>query len=250
MRIGPIIVFLLHIAINLWLVTILCRRRMWRPLPWFVSYIGSELVGTSVNLIMWLFYHHLYVPVYWWTVAVQVVLIVGAVRESFVRTFAGFGALSWFPWLIRAVIATVLLYSAYKAIYVPPVRNSRLIALVVGGEFTFQWGIVAVGILSLVLSWVFQLPRNTREMVVLDGCTIFSIASLISVVSRSVFGLRFVSWTQYASEVGFVIAAAIWIKFFSRMSGDYELRTSQLSAEQKSLEFSRYRKAAGRLFRS
>jgi hypothetical protein len=248
MWIVPIISLCGHITVNLWLLFILWRRRIWRQLPWFACYASSELVGAWVGLFLWVIDRRLYVTIYWWMAAVQILLLVLAVRESFVRTFVGFGILSWFPWLLRSVIGVVLVYSAWKAIYAPPVHNTRIIALIVGGEFTFYWGIVAVGVLSLAMVWLFQLPSSTREMAVMDGCTILSVATLITVISRSVFGTRFALITQHVPELGYVLAAIIWIKYMSRPEAEAHFKDLGLSPEAMSLELRRYRKAAERLF--
>jgi hypothetical protein len=120
--------------------------------------------------------------------------------------------------------------------------------LIVGGEFTFYWGIVAVGVLSLAMVWLFQLPSSTREMAVMDGCTILSVATLITVISRSVFGTRFALITQHVPELGYVLAAIIWIKYMSRPEAEAHFKDLGLSPEAMSLELRRYRKAAERLF--
>jgi hypothetical protein len=248
MWIVPIISLCAHITVNVWLLIILLKRRVWRQLPWFTCYVSSELVGACIGLFLWFTDRRLYVTIYWWMAAFQILLLVLAVRESFVRTFVGFGVLAWFPWLLRGVIGMVLAYSGWKAIYAPPVHNTRIIALIVGGEFTFYWGIVAVGVLSLAMVWLFQLPTSTREMAVMDGCTILSVATLITVISRSVFGTRFALITQHVPEFGYVLAAIIWIKYMSGPEVEAGFKEVGLSPEAMSLELRRYRKAAERLF--
>jgi hypothetical protein len=247
MSLVGIISFCIHIAVNGWLLAVLWRRRIWKRLPWFSCYIGSELVGACIGLTLWLINRHLYVTVYWWLAAGQITFIVGAVRESFVRTFVGFNTLSWFPWLLRAVIGSVVVYSSWKAIYAPPVHNNRVISLIVAGEFTFRWGVVAVGLLSLALVRLFKLQSTTKEVAVLDGCTIASVAPLITVAIRSVFGLRFSPITQYVPEVGYLLAVWIWIKYMSIPESDSGFTELGLTPEQMSLELARYRKAAERL---
>ncbi len=247
MSIVPIISFCAHVAVNGWLLLILWRQGTVRQLPWFSCYIASELLGACVGSSLFFFDRKLYVVVFWCLAAAQIGLVVGAVRESFVRTFVGFGSLQWFPWLLRSVIGGVLAYSVWKAIFAPPVHNNRIISLIVAGEFTFRWGIIAVGLLSLALAWLFKLPKGTREMAVIDGCTIASTAFLVVIGSRSLFGTRFSAVMQYIPEVGYLLAAYIWIKFISASRSDAGFKDLGLTPEQMETELKRYRRAAERL---
>jgi hypothetical protein len=245
-----IISFLVHLLVNGWLLIILIRRRVIRQLPWFSAYITSELVGAGVGLILWSVNRHLYVAVFWWMAAAQITLIVGAVRESFLRIFIGFRSKWWFPWLLGCVFAVVLSYSAWKAIYAPPVRANRLISLIVDGEFAFRWTIVAVGLLSVALEWLFLLPRDTREAAVLDGSTIASVGMLAWVVSRSLLGpQKYVFVTQYFQELGYLLGAAVWIKYMSRPEIPAGFDKLSITPEQAAAELSRYRKAAERFLK-
>jgi hypothetical protein len=245
-----IISFLVHLVVNGWLLIILIRRRVIRQLPWFSAYIASELVGAGVGLVLWSVNRHLYVAVFWWMAAAQITLIVGAVRESFLRIFIGFRSKWWFPWLLGCVFAVVLSYSAWKAIYAPPVRANRLISLIVDGEFGFRWTIVAVGLLSVALEWLFLLPRDTRETAVLDGSTIASVGMLAWVVSRSLLGpQKYVFVTQYFQELGYLLGAAVWIKYMSRPEIPAGFDKLSITPEQAAAELSRYRKAAERFLK-
>jgi hypothetical protein len=141
----------------------------------------------------------------------------------------------------------VLAYSLWKAIYAPPVHNNRLVSLIVDGEFTFRWAIVAVGFLSAGLEYLFRLQRDTREAIVLDGSTLASMGFLAWAVSRSIFGTRYSSFMQYSPEMGYLIAAWIWIKYMLRPMEEVGFRESGVSPEAMALELRRYREAAGRL---
>lgn len=245
----PLISFFVHLALSSWLLIIVLRRAIWKQLPWFACYIASELVGACVGLMLWSINRRLYVSVYWWMTAAQITLIVGAVRESFVRTFVGFRSLEWFPWLVRGVIAAVLAYSGWKAVYAPPVQNNRLVSLIVGGEFTFQWGIVAVGLLSVALEKLFNLRRDTREAAVIDGCAVASFGSLAWAVIRSLFGTKYSLVTQYFGELAYVLACFLWIKYMSRTETEVGFKELGMSPEQVASELVRYRAAAERLLK-
>jgi hypothetical protein len=247
MSIIPIISFSVHLAISTWLLIIIFRHRLWQHLPWFTIYIGSELCGACVGLTLWSIHRRLYVTVYWWMTAAQIILVVGAVRESFIRTFVGFRLLRWFPWLVRGVIAAVIAYSAWKAIYVPAVPTSRLISLLVDGEFAFRWAIVAVAMLAVALERVFTITRDNHEAVILDGCAIASFGVLAWAVVRTLFGMKYSFIAQYFGEVGYLLAAALWIKYLARPDSSTGLQEAGLTPEQVAAELKRYRQAVERL---
>jgi hypothetical protein len=244
-----IISFSLHLAVNGWLLLILFRNGVVRRLPWFTAYIASEMLGACVGLVLWSTNRHLYITVFWWMAAAQISLIVGAVRESFLRLFVGFRSRPWFPWLVRGIIVLILAYSVWKAIYVPTVRNYRLISLIADGEFAFRWTILAVGLLSVALEWLFMLSRDTREAAVLDGCTVVSLGMVAWVVTRSFYGQKYIFVTQYLQEVGYLLGAAVWIKYMSRPETPTGLQELSITPEQAEAELRRYREAAKRFLK-
>jgi hypothetical protein len=246
MLVIAIISFSIHLAVNGWLLLILVRGRITRSLPWFAAYIVSEVVGACVGLVLWSLKSHLYSTVFWVLAAAQIILIVGAVRESFLRLFVGFRSQPWFPWLVRSVIALILLYSVWKAVYLPTVRTNRLISLIADGEFAFRWTILAVGLLAVILERIFMVSRNTREAAVLDGSTVVSLGVVAWVVSRSLLGQKYIVITQYLQEIGYLLGAAIWIKCMSRPESLTGFAELSITPEQAQAELRRYRQAAKR----
>lgn len=249
MKIIPILTFLADLMANFWLLQILWRRKAWRQLPWFGVYMAAELAATCVGLALWFIDKRVYVTVFWWMEAARIALVVGAMRESFIRTFVGFSSLRWFPWVVRAVIGCVFVYSVWKAIYAPPIQSNRLISFIIAGEFTFRWGLAAVGVLSLLLAWLLELPNDTREMAVMLGIATASAAFLVNVMSRSFFGTKYVLITQFVPDVGYIVAVAIWIKYMLRPEQEFGFKELGVTPEQMALELRRYREAAERLLK-
>jgi hypothetical protein len=248
MNIIPILIFLVGLAVDSWLLVIVWRRKIWSKLPWFASYIAWEMATTGVGLGLWLFDRKHYVAVFWWMEAVLISLIAAAVRESFLRIFVGFSSLRWFPWVVRCVIGCVLLYSGWKAVYAPPVQSDRILSFIIAGEFTFRWAFAAIGLLSLILVWMLDLPNGTPETAVMDGCTIASWAFLTWVLSRSFFGEKYTWIMQYVPELGYLLAASIWIKYMSRPEREFGFKELGITPEVMALELRRYREVAERIF--
>jgi hypothetical protein len=241
--------FAVNLIVDAWLLILLYRHNVRKRLPWFVLYVVWESIAACVGPIIWLINPKLYVTVFWWMEGPRLVLMLGAVRESFLNVFIGFTSLRWFPWVIRTVIATVVLYSIWKAIYAPPVQSSLATAFLIGAEFLFRWCIAAVGVLTIVLARVFELPARTREDAIISGFGIASVAFVATVLSRSLFGTRFTFFTQYLPDVGYFMAALLWIRTFSRPEEEFGLKELGMDAEQIAQELHRYGESARRLLR-
>jgi hypothetical protein len=238
-----------NLVVDVWLLVVLYRKGIRKSLPWFVWYVVWEFVGSCVGFATWTFSREIYVSVYWWMEGIRVALMVAAVRESFLRTFLGFGSLRWFPWLVRGVISSVVVYSVWKAVYAPPIQSTRITVFLIGSEFTFRWGIAAVGILFFGLVWLFDLPRSTREDAIVGGCWLISMLILATVVSRSIFGTKYVVVTQLFPDVAYFVVALMWIKAFSRPELEIGFKELGIGPEAMARELRRYKEAAERIVR-
>ena len=237
------------LAVDAWLLIIVFRQDVRKQLPWFVLYVTWGVLVASVQLATWLISPRLYIAVYWWMELIAVVLIVGAVRESFLRIFQGFTSTVGFRLLVWSVIFAVIIYSAWKAIYLPPIHGSRLEVFVVGAEFAFRWGIFGIAALTSVLSLFLHEPMNTREDAVVTGFGLASVGVLAGVVSFSLFGTRYLFLTKYASSVGYFVAAFWWIWVFSRPVTEFGFKELGMGPEDIAKELRRYRELSERMVR-
>ena len=244
-----IAVVVVNLVINLWLSIILLRQGVGKQTPWFVCYVTWGFMSACVALGTWFIHRQLYVTVYWWMEALQVILIVGAVRESFLRIFEGFTSKSGFRWAVWGLIAAVVIYSTWKAIYAPPVHSTRLATFIIGSEFAFRWGIVAIWLLTSMWAWLLQEPTNTREDAVVTGLGVASIAVVANTIIVSLFGTRFLFFSKYLPSVGYFIAAFRWIWLFSRPIQGFGLKDLGMEPEDVGEELRRYRTIGERIMR-
>src|SRR5215472_16581552 len=86
------------LAANIWLLIIVHRQHIRSQLPWFALYAAWGVLSNSVQLAAWATSLRLYLALYWWMEAVWLFLMVGTVRESFLRIFRGFTRMPWFRW--------------------------------------------------------------------------------------------------------------------------------------------------------
>lgn len=232
-------VFLLNLVLDAWLLKILWQQRVRKSLAWFVAYIGWELLSTVVGLATYLVSSRLYIAVYWWKEGIRMALLVGTVRESLLRIFRGFNSL--LRWSVAGVIMIVLLYSAWKAVHVPPVQSNRIASFMLGAEFTFRWGIAGVTVVALALMWSMNEPKGSRESAVITGVAIAAMGFVAWAIIRSVFGTRFLSFAQYLPDMGYFIAAFYWIKMFSRPASEVGLDHLGMEPKDALRELGRYR---------
>jgi hypothetical protein len=181
--------------------------------------------------------------------AVEIVLIVAAVRESFLHIFQGFTRIASFRWLVWIVIGAVVIYSAWKAVYAPPVQATRLGAFVSGAEFLFRWGIFGIAALTTILSALLQQPMNTREDAVLTGFGVASVAVLVHVVNFSLFGTTYLFLTNYVPSVGYFVAVFWWIWVFSRPVQEFGFKELGMGPEDILRELRRYRQHGEEMMR-
>lgn len=234
------------LAANIWLLIIIHRQHVRSQLPWFALYVAWGVLAACVQLVAWETSKRLFNMVFWWIEPVEVFLIVGAVRESFLRIFRGFTRMSWFRWAVSGVIAAVVAYSAWKAVYVPHVQGNRLTSFVFGTEFMFRWGIAAIGLLTMLLSWLVKEP-NSREDAVVNGFAISSATFIANVVIYSFFGTKYLFLSEYLPSVGYFLAVFLWIWVFSRPVEGLGFKELGMGPEDMLKEIRRYRDAAQRI---
>jgi hypothetical protein len=240
--------FIIGFVVYFWLLMIVYRQDVRKQLPWFVLYVAWGVLNASVQLATWIISPKLYIAVYWWMELIAVILIVGAVRESFLRIFQGFTSEAWFRWSVWSMILAVVIYSAWKAVYLP-VHSSRLESFVVGAEFAFRWGIFGIAVLTAILSVLVKEPMDTREDAVVTGFALASVGVLAGVISFSLFGKKYLFVTKYASSVGYFLAVFWWIWVFSRPVAEFGFKELGMGPEDIAKELRRYRELTERMMR-
>jgi hypothetical protein len=236
------------LIVDIWLLILVHRQGVRKHLPWFVLYVTWGVLIASVQLATWMISPRLYIAVYWWMELIAVVFIVGAVRESFLRIFQGFSSEAWFRWSVWSMILAVIIYSAWKAVYLP-VHSSRLESFVVGGEFAFRWGIFGIAVLTAFLSVLVREPMDTREDAVVTGFGLASVGVLVGVISFSLFGKKYLFFTKYAASVGYFVAVFWWIWVFSRPVAKFGFKELGMGPEDIAKELRRYRELTERMMR-
>jgi hypothetical protein len=233
--------------LNLWLLKTLFLWNVRKRLPWFVGYIAWGLAASCVSLIIWPINRRLYGSVCWWLEPVNIILVVGALRESLLKIFENSSLRSRLQRLLWFVITGVLAYSAWKAIVHPPVQSDLLKSSIIGIEFTLRWGIAAVAI-----AMAFYLPKlkkdfTQQEPAVIAGLGLSALTVLIWVISRSASGTGGTFFTKFVPSMGYWLAVVWWGLVFRPQFG---LRDLGITVEEALNKVGIYRKLQERMLKA
>lgn len=231
------------------LVIIVHRQETRRQLPWFALYVLWECCATLVQLVLWVLSRKWYFNAYWWMEAVEIGLMVAAVRESFLRLFQGLSKRAGFRWLVWGVIAGVVIYSSWVAIATPSVQQNKFGIFEVDAELLFRWGVFGIAALVSILSLLLEGTMKTREAAVVIGFGIASLAFVLYVGSFSILGAKYSFLTQYVPSVGYFLAVGWWIWVFSRPIEKFGFKELGIGPDDMRKEIRRYGDDADKIAR-
>jgi hypothetical protein len=234
------------LAVYAWLLIIVHRQRIREQLPWFVLYVSWGVLAQVTEVVLYVIGRQLYFGAYWWMQGVEIALTVAAVRESFLRIFEGFTRKMGFRLSVWGVIVGVVVYSAWKAVYAPPIQVNRLATFVFGTEFAFSWGLLGIAVLTGVLSALMK-EGITREDAVVTGFGAAAATFLLYLGSFSLFGIKYIFLTKYIPAVGYFVAVFWWIYVFSRPVKQFGFKELGMGPEEISKALRLYRDFGERL---
>src|SRR5208282_2677960 len=144
------------------ILVLLWRRNLLRTIPLFFSYVLYVLIRTIVGSIT-LSTPDVYFYVYWITAPGEVILMILAAYESFLRMFHVFYLLRWFRVFFPGSIAMALLYSAVRGYLSPPVHASAVGAAIISAMLTGQYVILTISLGFFALAKLLRVPWRIHE---------------------------------------------------------------------------------------
>ncbi len=204
------IVMCIQFACTVALLVFLIRRKTYTELPIFFSYIVYAIAET---VLQWSTYSnpHLYFKAYWVTEAIDVLLAVAAICESFISTFRGYLRVRWFPMIIPALAVTVAAYAILKAWFHPPVLNSPMAATVIGLEIGLRYFIAGIFVAYMLARRLARVTDLRFQNNIMLGFFLASCGMLLAAVLRSEFGTRYRITIAWAQPVAYSCALLVWI---------------------------------------
>ena len=237
------------LIVNVWLLIIVYRQGVRKQLPWFAYYVAWGVLLQSVQFAE---LDNQSSPIY------RCLLVDGVNRSSFNRRRR--------TRKLPANISRVQVGSVVSLVSMElDSRRGHLLCLeshlfrlytavvlesfVVGAEFAFRWGIFGIAVLTAFLSVLVKEPMDTREDAVVTGFGLASVGVLANVISFSLFGKKYLFFTQYAPSVGYFLAVFWWIWVFSRPVAEFGFKELGMGPEDIAKELRRYRDLTERMMR-
>jgi hypothetical protein len=198
------------VVLQSWILALLWRRNLWRKFPIFTSYIAYVLVRTVVGSAT-LFNPNIYFYFYWISAPGEMILMILAAHESFLKVFRSFYLLRWFRIFFPGAIVVAVAYSAWEGYASPPVHVSAAGAAIISAALTAQYVILAISILFFVLAKFLRVPWRIHEYRFVLGFGISSLAVAFAGVFRSAFGTRFEFVSEMLPAVAYIVSLTVWL---------------------------------------
>jgi len=198
------------IALAVWILALLWRRKLHPKFPIFAIYITYVIVQMMLRSAF-LSNPHVYFYVFWITAPLEMILTVLAAHESFLKVFRSFYLLSWFRILFPGAIVGALAYSAWRGYVFPPVQASAAGAAIISAALTAQYVVLAISILFFGLAIFLHVPWRIHEYRFVLGFAISALAVAFGGAVRSAFGTNFQFLSEMLPAVAYIVALAVWL---------------------------------------
>lgn len=207
-------VWLLGLGLQAAILGVLVRRKLWRQVPIFTTYLAFILVRGLALLVVLRFSYDAYFYAYWAGEAIALALGLAVIQETMQRLFAPYEAVSRLLVLLFRWAAGVLLGLAALTAYITPGADAeRLMAGILVLERSVR--IVQVGLLSLlfVFAAYFRLKWPRHVLGIAVGMALFCAVELAAVTLRSHLGHEAHDFFVIAKPVAYLAALGLWLYY-------------------------------------
>jgi hypothetical protein len=198
------------VALQLCILLLMARRKLFRQFPLFAIYTAYIVCITTLRSAV-LSNRRLYFDVYWITEPGEILLGVLAVHESFMRVFRAFYALWWFRLLLPGSMAAALIYSGWIAYAHPPVYATRAGAAIISAAVASEYVIVGISVLFFLLVMLLRVRWRLREFRIVLGFGISALAMVFAGLLHSQNGTKLIFLSEYLPPVAYFLAVLIWL---------------------------------------
>lgn len=211
MRVLVILSLAIPIALQICIAALLFRRRLQKRFPWFAAYILYALLEAIIRLAA-SGSKHAYLIVYWSTAVPGVVFTVLALRESFLAILWPETRLRWFRWIFWSCIFAALVYAGWQAWALPHRQAPRFLTVILNLQFGLDMVISTMGLLYAGAIGLFGILEHQRATAIILGFTANSSIAMFGWITRSAFGTKFRTLSEWIPAVAYVVAEAIWTR--------------------------------------
>ena len=231
-------------ALQLCVIFLLLRRRLYRDFRFFFYYLLFAALSTGINLAV-RNNHRYYLYSYWISEALDTLLIFLAIEESFRSVFRNFYKLSWFKLSFPTVGILIAVIAIIRAVFFRPPHHSPLAVTLLSLEIAVGFLQFGVFCLFIVLVWFFHMRWQQHAFGIVLGFGISAAGGLVTFLLRSDFGTILNHLLRTAIPVAYIISVVVWIITFLRGEPSSETKgdSTSLTPEQMITELRRHTKA-------
>jgi hypothetical protein len=236
---GDIFSGLIAPALEIWLLSIFFRRRLYREFPFFFTYIVSSIL-IAISRLSVAHNYQVYFNIFWATAVIYGILALLALYEVFHWVFLEYYSYwRWFRLVFPGVVTLVLLLSLWYAFKHPPVQASPVISMVL--VFGLAVNFIQIGLFLLFFGLVklFDLSWWTYSFSIVLGFAVAATGSAGAYLLRSDFGTKFNTLVTYAPPVSYIVAVLLWLIVFRRPEPETKW-TLQITPEEALKEVTSY----------
>lgn len=215
MHTSNLIELAISLALEVWLVALLFKRRVRRQFPVFFVFTVYATATTTIRLLT-SFQYRVYFFVFWWTEAFVLLLSLAALHEVFYWMFEGFYRLWWFRLFYYGTVALALGIAIRNAFVSPPLQARLLIGLILDVNIASNFVLAGIVALFIVFQRLLVIEFRRYAYGIVMGFMVSSAGSLLGYLARSGFGTKAESFARYSSAVGYILGVAIWVASFIR----------------------------------
>ena len=209
------ILLLVPAGLQSWLAVILWQRGLHRVFRFFFSYTVFAVAALVLRFVVQASYHAYFIS-YWITEAGYAILGLLAILELFPHVFKAYSLARGFRLVVWAAVLLMIVLSALKAIFKPPIQAGLVIAVIYSLEIGVQYVEIGVFAILVVLATFYSIRLRRYAFGIAFGFGLLAAASLAAALLRSDFGTRFKFLFTYMPGVVYIIAVLIWLLTFLR----------------------------------
>lgn len=220
-------------ALQLWLLIILLRRRLYNQFLWFCIYTGFSVAAGIAEFAV-RNHHAAYFYLYWASEAMYAILGFFAIQESFRRVFRNFYVLRWFRFLLPGVGVVMLVLAILEGYFNPPIEVPSWAATIFVAEIAVRCLQVGIFALFVLLVRLYFLPWQNYAFGISVGFSISAFGIFTTVMLRSALGAKPPLALLYVPAVAYLIAILIWLASFIKPEppNPYQGMVSPFTPEQ------------------
>ncbi len=207
---------LVTVVLQVWIVTLLVKRKLAKRFPWFLAFILYQICE---GIVRWSIYSiwgngRIYFAVYWTTEPFDVLLSVCALGESFLQIFKPLTKVSWFRWLFWNCLALTLAYWLWQSWAHPPTDTNWMMSIILQMDLTAVYVPIVIAMLYFGLAKFFKVTQHQRQSGIILGLAINAVSEVGALVPRSIFGARVAMLIGWIPPLGYILAEIIWVHEF------------------------------------